>query len=197
MIGDIKLANRPFHGKIIIKGSSAQHITLNAKAQKIYFNACSVQRQRIFFHVCKFMAETIEANASKEMDVEHFRSVMQVWVDDICNVSFRGDYNNQPAFEKKAISDGKRCVLTALGLKPTDSTNLDEDHHPTPSGELETASEPVQVAEPTTKAIDLPISNGRAITLTFPIDLTKDEAELIAHSSLEYLKALLLAQHKE
>lgn len=102
MIANIKLENRPFHGKIIIKGTSAQHITLNAKAKKIYFNACSGARQSIFQHVCKFMAETIEANSSKQIDVEFFKSVMQVWLDDVCNISFRGDFNNQPYHIRRA-----------------------------------------------------------------------------------------------
>lgn len=200
MIANIKLENRPFHGKIIIKGTSAQHITLNAKAKKIYFNACSGARQSIFQHVCKFMAETIEANSSKQIDVEFFKSVMQVWLDDVCNISFRGDFNNQPTFEKKAIREGKKCVLTALGLKPSDSINLDDDTSSTLPEELVTASDPEPVAEPaepTTKTFTLPISSQKAVTLTIPIDLTKEEAELIANSSLEYLRALLLSQYKE
>ena len=70
----------------------------------------------------------------------------------------------------------------------------------TTSEELVNASEPEPVAEPaepSSKTFTLPISSQKAVTLTIPIDLTKDEAELIANSSLEYLKALLLSQYKE
>lgn len=200
MKATIKLNNSPFRGKLVISGTSNQHITINGNTKKIFLYACCQQRQRIFLFVSKFLAETIDAKIIEPVDMEFFKSVIQVWVDDVCKISFKSDTNIQPTIEKKAIREGRKCVLTALGLKPSQDINLDEDLSHTPPEELVEVVEPVAAVEPqepTTKTYTLPISSHKALTLTLPIDLTRDEAELIANSSLEYLKALLLSQYKE
>ncbi|RTX96346.1 hypothetical protein EJ576_21720 [Pseudomonas sp. C 49-2] len=200
MLGTINLNLCPFAGKLVIPGSSQQHITLNARRKQIIYKAGSKQKHRILFTVCKFMGETIQANATKPIDLERLQPVLQKWLDGVCAISFKTETTNQSGIEIQAINDGKRAVLEGLGLNQSNYVSHEEDTSPTPSEELVTASELEPVAEPvepTTKTFTLPISSQKAVTLTIPIDLTKDEAELIANSSLEYLKALLLSQYKE
>lgn len=185
---------------MIINGTSLQHITLNPKRKQIIYRAISKQRGRVFFYVCKFMGEKIQENATKEIKLDRLEIELQKWMDEACCVSFQLADMKQSATEAKLINDGKRAVLEGLGLSQSNYVSHEEDTSSTLSAEALKATEPEQVAEPvdpTTKTIKLPISELKNITLTFPIDLTRDEAELIANSSLEYLRALLLSQYKE
>lgn len=200
MLATFNLDYCPFAGIVKIKGPSNQYITLNSKRKQIIYSACSQQRQRIFFYVSEFMAKTIKANATQPLNTSRLEQTLQSWMDATCAISFRGDTNRQSAVESKAINEGKRLFLEGIGLNQSNYISHEETISSTPSEELMNASEPLQVAEPalpTTKTIRLPISDLKAVTLTIPIDLTKEEAELIANSSLEYLKALLLSQFKE
>lgn len=198
MLGTINLNLCPFDGKLVITGSSQQHITLNARRKQIIYKAGSKQKHRILFSVCKFMGETIQANATKPIDLEKLQPVLQKWMDGVCAISFKTETTNQSAIEIQASNEGKRAVLEGLGLSQSNYVSHEEATRSTLSEELVTASEPVaEPVGPTAKTFTLPISSQKALTLTIPIDLTKDEAELIANSSLEYLKALLLSQYKE
>lgn len=200
MTGTINLNLCPFNGKLVINGTSLQHITLNSNRKQIIYRAVSKQRSRVFFYVCKFLGEKIQENATKEIKLDRLETELQKWMDEACCVSFQLADMKQSATEAKLINAGKRAVLEGLGLNQSNYVSHEEDTSPTPSEELVTASEPEPVAEPaepTTKTFTLPVSSQKAVTLTIPIDLTKDEAELIANSSLEYLKALLLSQYKE
>lgn len=200
MTGTINLNLCPFNGKLVINGTSLQHITLNSKRKQIIFRAISKQRGRVFFYVCKFLNEKIQENATKPIKLDRLETELQKWMDEACCVSFQLADMKQSATEAKLINAGKRAVLEGLGLNQSNYVSYEDDTSPTPSEELVNASEPEPVAEPaepTTKTFTLPISSQKAITLTLPIDLTKEEAELIANSSLEYLKALLLSQFKE
>lgn len=200
MLGTINLNLCPFDGKIIIEGTAQQYITLNSRRKQIIYKANSKQKHRIFFYTSKFLNEKIQANATKPLELDILQVKLQAWMDEVCAISFLVEKTNQAGLEKKLINAGKRAVLEGLSLNQSEYINHEEDTSPTPSEELVTASEHEPVGEPavpTTKTIRLPISDLKAVTLTIPIDLTKDEAELIANSSLEYLKALLLFQFKE
>lgn len=200
MLATFNLDYRPFDGVIKIMGTSNQYITLNSKRKQILYRACYSQRQRIFFRVCEYMAGIIKINNTQPLDVSNLEKVMQPWMDAVCSKKFRSAVNHQPSVENDFVRSGKKAFLEGIGLSESKAISLEEDTSPTPSEELVTASEPEPVAEPvepTTKTYTLPISSQKAVTLTIPIDLTKDEAELIANSSMEYLKALLLSQYKE
>jgi hypothetical protein len=200
MTGTINLNLCPFNGKLVINGTSLQHITLNSNRKQIIYRAISKQRTRVFFYVCKFLGEKIQENATKPIKLDRLETELQKWMDEACCVSFQLADMKQSATEAKLINAGKRAVLEGLGLNQSNYVSHEDDTSPTPSEELVNASEPEPVAEPaepTTKTFTLPISSQKAVTLTIPIDLTKDEAELIANSSLEYLRALLLSQYKE
>ncbi|CEL31171.1 hypothetical protein SRM1_04535 [Pseudomonas fluorescens] len=200
MTGTINLNLCPFADKLIINGTSLQHITLNPKRKQIIYRAISKQRGRVFFYVCKFLGEKIQENATKPLNLDRLGTELQKWMDEACCVSFQLADMKQSATEAKLINAGKRAVLDGLGLSQSNYVSHEEDTSPTPPEELINASEPVAAVEPqepTTKSFTLPIGDKKAVTLTFPIDLTRDEAELIANSSLEYLKALLLSQCKE
>ena len=200
MLGTINLNLCPFDGKIIIEGTSQQYITLNSRRKQIIYKANSKQKHRIFFYTSKFLNEKIQANATKPLELDNLQVMLQAWMDEVCAISFLVEKTNQAGLEAKLINSGKQAVLDGLGLSQTNYVSHEEDTSPTPPEELVEAVEPVATVEPqepTTKTYTLPIGDKRAVTLTFPIDLTRDEAELIANSSLEYLKALLLSQHKE
>lgn len=200
MLATFNLDYRPFSGIIRIKGTSNQYITLNSKRKQILYSACYSQRQRIFFKVCEYMAVVIKANNEKPLDVSNLEKVMQPWMDEVCSKKFRATVNHQPSVEKEFIRTGKKAFLEGIGLSESESFSHEEATSPTPSAEPVPASEPEPVAAPaipTTWTIHLPISDQKAVTLTLPIDLTQDQAELIANSSLDYLRALLLSKYKE
>lgn len=199
MLATFNLDYRPFDGAITIMGTSNQYITLNSKKEKILYRASHPQRQRIFFKVCEYMAEIIKINNTQSLDFSNFQKVMQPWMDSVCSKKFRTAVNHQPTLVNEYVRLGKKAFLEGLGLSQSKAISHEEDTSPTPSEEPVTASEPEPVAEPaepTTKTFTLPISSHKAVTLTIPIDLTKDEAELIANSSLEYLRALLLSHYR-
>lgn len=190
----------PFSGKLIINGTSLQHITLNSQRKQIIYRAISKQRSRVFFYVCKFLGEKIQENATREIKLDRLEIELQKWMDEACCVSFQLADMKQSATEAKLINAGKRAVLEGLGLNQSNYISHEEATSPTQPEELVNASEPLQVAEPvdpTTKTIRLPISDQKAVTLTIPIDLTPYEADLIANASLEYFKHLILTQYKK
>lgn len=199
MLGTINLNLCPFDGKIIIEGTAQQYITLNSRRKQIIYKANSKQKHRIFFYTSKFLNEKIQANATKPLELDNLKVQLQAWMDEVCAISFLVEKTNQAGLEQKLINAGKRAVLEGLGLNQSEYTSHEEDTRPTPLEEPVTTSEPEPVAEPaepTTKTFTLPISSHKAVTLTIPIDLTKDEAELIVNSSLEYLRALLLSHYR-
>lgn len=196
----INLTHCPIVTKMIITGSSLQHITLNPRRKQIIYKAGSKQKHRIFFGVSKFLADTIQAKATKPLELGYLQQLLQSWMDDVCAISFKIETSRQAAIETKAINAGKQAILEGLGLDQSHYVSHEEDTSPTPSAEPVTSSEPVPVAAPaipTTWTIHLPISDQKAVSLTLPIDLTQDQAEFIANSSLDYIRALLLSKYKE
>lgn len=199
MLGTINLNLCPFDGKIIIEGTAQQYITLNSRRKQIIYKANSKQKHRIFFYTSKFLNEKIQANATKPLELDNLKVQLQAWMDEVCAISFLVEKTNQAGLEQKLINAGKRAILEGLGFNQSEYTSHEEDTSPTPSEEPVTASEPEPVAEsaePTTKTFTLPISSHKAVTLTIPIELTESEQELIANSSLEYLRALLLSHYR-
>ena len=199
MLGTINLNLCPFDGKIIIEGTAQQYITLNSRRKQIIYKANSKQKHRIFFYTSKFLNEKIQANATKPLELDNLKVKLQTWMDEVCAISFLVEKTNQAGLEKKLINAGKRAVLEGLGLNQSNYVSHEEDPSSTLPEELVTASEPEPVAEPaepTTKTFTLPISSHKAVTLTIPIDLTESEQDLIAKSSLEYLRALLLSHYR-
>jgi hypothetical protein len=196
MLATFNLEYCPFAETVKVKGPSNQYITLHKPRKQVIYSACSSQRQRIFFHVCDFMAKTIKANATKQLDTSRLEQTLQPWMDDTCAISFRGDTNRQSAVESKAINEGRRLILEGLGLNQSNYVSHEESSRSTPPEGLVTAPT-TEPAEPTTRTIQIPISDTKSLALTLPIELTIEEVNLIANSSLEYLKALIVSQYKE
>lgn len=196
----IRLKAIPFVEPAVLQCGS-QNIKLDPEKETITFLVIGEGRKRIALNVCNFMNKVFEENQSNFLDTSNLAPTLRAWFNKICLHSFRCYASeSQQLFEDDAMAEGKRLVIEALGLDKPNGVAQGGNKAPTQPEELVNASEPLQVAEPvdpTTKTIRLPISDLKAVTLTIPIDLTKDEAELIANNSLEYLKALILSQHKE